>query len=175
MKNKQIKKENLEFNSKLLDLLMDEIACFIKTFDFREVPYINFCHFLSEILENETEIDDRVTSSISDKLNGYIKDHILSLGEDLDIKEFFSQRGIHVKEDDFSKYLCNETFISVDLSYKHKIFCYQHQYITRLENINEMAMQCFATIVDGIVFTEISRIKKELELERASKEMIKIK
>lgn len=184
MSKQPISKENLEFNSRLLNLLMSEIANFVKTFDFRDIPYINFAHFLSEILENESEINDSVILSISNKLNSYIKDHILSLGEDLDIKEFFNQRGIHINKEYVN---CNNDLkfdryyiIDVRFIYKGSLLVNKFKYDnfvtdTFLVRYKELVINCFGVIVRSIVSTEIARIKKELELERVSKEMIKIK
>lgn len=179
-----ISKEAIELNSRVLNLFMSEIVNFVKIFDFRDIPYINFTHFLSEILENESEINDSVILSISNKLFCYIQDHILSLGEDLDIKEFFNQRGIHINKEyvncnndlEFDRYY----IIDVRFIYKGSLFVNKVKYDdfvtdTFLIRYKELVINCFGVIVRSIVSTEIARIKKELELERVSKEMIKIK
>lgn len=172
-----ISKEAIELNSRVLNIFMSEIVNFVKIFDFKDIPYINFSHFLSEILENESEIDDGVILSISNELFSYIQDHILSLGEDLDIKEFFNQRGIILDKYDVNPDFCWRGFtMSISFKYKNKLFTSRIWYsITDGISYNIRAINCFGVIVRSIVSTEIARIKKELELERASKEMVKIK
>lgn len=183
-KMRHINKEDLEFNSRLLNLFIPEMVNFLNTFDFKDIPYINFSNFLSEILENESEINDTVISSISNKLFSYIQDHILSLGEDLDIKDFFNQRGIHINKEYVN---CNNDLkfdryyiIDVRFIYKGSLLVNKVKYDnfvtdTFLVRYKELVINCFGIIVRSIVSTEIARIKKELGLERVGKEMIKIK
>lgn len=167
MKSNPIAKENLEFNSRLLDLSMSEIIRFLNTFYLEEsISCMKFFKFINEILENEPQIDTRVIKRISNEIFLYVRYHILSLGKDLDIRDFFKQRrGIQLTKE----YLTGSYIINFRVVYKNKLFVSSMQYSdadVQCFSFNELVIKCFGTIVDGIIYTEIARIKKELEQKK---------